>query len=231
MEVWRFTPEGKFFCHKLEHLDHTADILCIPDAEPWYVFMFSCFHVFMFLPHSMGRLKYDCLGISLLPTVYMGYYNTNGRSVNVLATRILVDRDLFEIRSSIKAYSLWHQAVCGDVLFYRVDDNNKLVNYKWEYLCHDFVFFFREGDLLPYNLLEKHAYTVTKTPTQDWTSVLNGDVDRTQELYDICNNNSEPTKGYPATAQDKVLGCILAVLLRRMEPETWNRNSMRELFG
>ena len=183
---------------------------------------------FLLIFYCFFRLKYDCLSLSLLPTVFMGYYNANGRPVNIIATRILVDRDLFEMRAGNHAYSPWHQSACGDILFYRVDKGT-LVNYPWEYLCHDFAFFFRKGGLLPYNLLEKYVYTtVFPTPTQDWTSVLNGNAERIQKLFDVCNNHESPMT---ASARDKVLGGILGVMLRRMEPELWEWNSMEKLFG
>lgn len=164
-------------------------------------------------------LRHSCLWFPIIPTVFMGFYRAKSQPVNILATRILVDLDKFEI---VPGQSIWEQAITGDVLFYRFE-NGKLFDYERKHLLNDWAYFFRKGARLPYNLLEQHVYRPRKHPTvtEDWMSVIYGDVQRLQTLQEVCIGGK---RRLSASSQDTVLGAILAVMLRRLECDTWERN-------
>lgn len=209
MEAWCFTPQGKFYGHKLECLDDLALFFKFEenDREPW--------------------LKYSSCGYPLVvqndTVIYMAYHNTPGKEINVPATRMLVDLELFEVR---RGESLWDQCVQGDVIFFRVEKVS-LFDLSWRDLCNCWHILFRVGETLPYNILEAEIYNSrTEQPTKDWLNVLWGDPERVTKLWGVCYPASQMT----ASSHDKIVGAVLAVLVRRMEPTMWESNQIRSLF-
>jgi len=208
MQAWRFTPQGKFYCHTLRDLDDLAEFFQFKegDREPW--------------------LKYDSCGYPLINspnwTTYTAYYNGPGKEVNVPATRMLIDLELFEVR---RGESLWRQCVQGDILLFRTTDK-KIINYDWDSLCYDWASFFRIGDT-PYTILEKQLYSRSdQQVTRDWLNILYGDPSRLLRLWQICYGD------YPLTASshDKIVAALLGIMIRRLEPKMWEKNDINQLF-
>jgi len=178
---------------------------------------------FLFDVHEIEEIskffEADYDEIRLVPDVFMAFQRNAYCPVNILATRILVDLNLFEVKNG---FNYMEQAVSSNVFFYR-KNGSKLANTNWDEFCRDWIFFFRCGDLLPYNMLEKHVRI-----TLDWVAILGGEIDRMKELWELlcCGRNQR----LEMRSHDKVVGALLAIILRRLEPGIWSKHRLDQLF-
>jgi hypothetical protein len=197
MNVWLYSPAKVFAGKHIKNLDSVVDVF----------------------PKTQGCVWGLCKFWTLVHTtddgfVYMGHRSPDHDEINTLATRIMIDTNQFSSAATLLGTdNPLKFCARGCVAFYRVaKDTSQLLEYPWAMFCAHWPQFFRSGTP-PYMTLEEH----TTSALQAWIRVNRGDKGELAALAKLL----DLPPAAPST-KDTIAGNLLAVVLRRIDPEEWN---------